>query len=300
MAKTEISTFLRSRRARVQPSDLGLPPGTGARRTQGLRREEVAAIANISVDYYTRLEQGRECNPSDSVLDALARTLVLGGEERDHLFRLSAHAGNPRQTRTLPVPSRQVRPAVLQLLDTLGPSPAYVLSRTNNLLASNAAGTALLAGIDQWPESRRNTIRYIFLHPTARTLFTNWNSIAYGAVAHLRAMVGIAPNDSELADLIEELETKSEEFLRIWRLHDVRSLSTGDKLFDHPKVGRMELQYEVLDISATQQRLVVYQAEPGTSDYDAMSLLNMISSPAAAPPAAAPSTNTGLEHTRQS
>ncbi|MET4097312.1 hypothetical protein ABIB51_004268 [Arthrobacter sp. UYCu712] len=257
-------------------------------------------IASISVDNYTRLEQGRECNPSEAVLEALARTLALDGEEREHLFRLAAHSGNPRRTGTTPTPSRQVRPAVLQLLDTFGRSPAYVLSRTNDLLASNPAGTALLAGIDQWPEPRRNTIRYIFLHPAARTLFSDWNSIAYGAVAHLRAMAGIAPNDSELTNLIEELDTKSEEFPRMWRLHDVRSLSTGDKVFDHPKVGRMELQYEVLDISGTQHRLVVYQAAPGTSDYDSMSLLNMTNSPAAAPPDATSPAISRLEHKRRS
>lgn len=271
--------FLRSRRARVQPSDLGLPTGTGTRRTAGLRREEVAAIAGVSVDYYTRLEQGRERNPSDAVLEALARTLLLDGEEREHLFRLAAYVGNPKRGRSAPAPSRRVRPAIRQLLDTVGPSPAYVLSRTNDLLASNPAGTALLAGIDQWPAPRRNTIRYIFLHPTARTLFAEWNAIAYGAVAHLRAMAGIAPNNRELADLIDELDTKSEDFPRIWRLHDVRSLSTGLKLFDHPKVGRMELNYEVLDVSGADQRLVVYQAEPGTPDYDAMLLLNMLGSP---------------------
>ncbi|ORI26659.1 helix-turn-helix transcriptional regulator [Rhodococcus sp. 1168] len=279
MAQTEISTFLRSRRARVQPSDLGLPPGTGARRTAGLRREEVAAIAGVSVDYYTRLEQGRERNPSEAVLEALARTLLLGVEEREHLFRLAAHAGKPRRARTASTPTRQVRPAVRQLLDTVGAAPAYVLSRTNDLLASNPAGTALLAGIDQWPAPRWNTIRYIFLHPTARTLFVNWNAIAHGAVAHLRAMAGIAPNDRELAELIAELDTKSEEFPRMWRLHDVRSLSAGRKLFDHPKVGRMELNYEVLDVAGADQRLVVYQAEPGTPDYDAMLLLNMLGSP---------------------
>ncbi|WP_244373324.1 hypothetical protein [Rhodococcus sp. ZPP] len=150
-------------------------------------------------------------NPSEVVVDALAGTLLLGDEEREHLFRLAAHAGSPRRARTAPTP-RQVRLAVCQLLDTIGPSRAYVLSRINDLLASNAAGIALLAGIDQWSPERRNTIRYIFLRPAARTLFAEWNSIACGAVAHLRAMAGIAPNDRELAELIDELETRSEEF----------------------------------------------------------------------------------------
>ncbi|WP_137722889.1 helix-turn-helix domain-containing protein [Prescottella subtropica] len=285
MAQSEISTFLRSRRARVQPADLGLPAGTGARRTPGLRREEVAAVAGVSVDYYTRLEQGRERNPSEAVLAALARTLLLDSGEREHLFRIAAHTGNHARAQKDSLPSCGVRPAIRQLLGTLGSSPAYVLSRTNDVLASNPAGTALLAGLDQWPAERRNTIRYIFLHPTARTLFADWNAIADGAVAHLRAMAGIAPDDRDLSDLIHELCIKSEEFPRIWGRHDVRRLSTGRKLFDHPKVGRMDLTYEVLDVSDAQQRLVVYQAEPGTPDDDAMRLLGMLAESAGQPPA---------------
>lgn len=289
---TELSTFLISRRARLQPSDLGLPTGPGSRRTAGLRREEVAATAGVSVDYYTRLEQGRERNPSDAVLEALARALLLDPEEREHIFRLAAYAGNGSHLRSASTPSPNIRPAVRQLLETLGSSPAYVLSKTNDLLAANPAGTALLAGLDQWPASRRNTIRYIFLHPTARKLFVNWNSIAGGAVAHLRAMSGVHPHDSELANLIEELNTKSEEFPRMWRLHDICSLSTGRKLFDHPRVGRMELIYEVLNVSNAEHRLVVYQATPGTPDYDAMLLLNMIGSQAHAKTQAPPAHQT--------
>lgn len=283
MDRSEFSTFLRSRRARVRPADLGLPSGTGPRRTPGLRREEVAAVAGVSVDYYTRLEQGRERNPSEAVLAALARALLLDDGEREHLLRLAAHAGNPRRAQSDPVSGRGVRSAVRQLLDALGPSPAYVLSRTNDMLASNSAGTALLSGIDQWPAERRNTIRYIFLHPTARTLFVDWNSIAHGAVAHLRATAGIAPNDPALSALIDELDVKSEEFSRIWRRHDVRRLSTGGKLFAHPQVGRMELSYEVLDVADAPQRLVVYQAAPGSTDDDAMRLLTMITDPVRRP-----------------
>jgi transcriptional regulator with XRE-family HTH domain len=274
--QTELSTFLRSRRARVQPADLGLPSGHGTRRTKGLRREEVAAAAGVSVDYYTRLEQGRERNPSDAVLESLATTLLLEGDEREHLFLLAEHSGNIKRARGTDAAPRRVRPTVRQLLDTLSPAPAYLLNRRNDLLAANKAGLELLAGIEQWSPPRRNTIRYIFLHPVARTLFRDWNSIAVGAVAHLRAMTGLHPNDRELAGLIEELITKSEEFPRLWRQHDVRSLSTGRKLFDHPRVGQMELSYEVLEVTNEQQRMVIYQANVGTPDYDAMLLLNMI------------------------
>lgn len=241
--------------------------------------------AGVSVDYYTRLEQGRERNPSDAVLESLAKTLLLEGEEREHLFRLATNSGNAKRVRSTDTGPRRVRPAVRQLLDTVNPAPAYLLSRSNDLLAANHAGLALLAGIEQWPAARRNTIRYIFLHPVARNLFVNWGSIACSAVAHLRAMVGLHPDDRELAGLIAELNAKSEEFPRMWRLHDVRSLSTGRKLFDHPRVGRMELAYEVLDVSNAQQRLVVYQAVPGTPDYDAMMLLSMIGSEVSPQPA---------------
>lgn len=275
---TDLGVFLRSRRARVQPSDLGLPTGHGTRRTQGLRREEVATSAGVSVDYYTRLEQGRERNPSDAVLESLATTLQLDCDEREHLARLAAHLTRPRRGHPHAATSRQVRPAVRQLLEAVGPSPAYLLNRCNDVLAANPAGLALLAGIEQWPAARRNTIRYIFLHPVARTLFMDWNSIALGAVAHLRAMAGLQPNDHELHALIEELATKSEEFPRMWQHHDVRSLSSGRKLIDHPSVGRMDLTYEILDVSDAHQRLVIYQAAPQTPDHDTMLLLNLIGS----------------------
>jgi transcriptional regulator with XRE-family HTH domain len=273
---TGLSEFLRSRRARVHPSDLGLISGSGRRRTQGLRREEVAITAGVSVDYYTRLEQGRERHPSDAVLNALAATLLLDDEEREYLFRVAAHSASTKPARVRSTRPRQVRPSVRRLLDMIAPAPAYLLNRRNDVLAANPAGIALLPGLDQWPSARRNTIRYIFLHPVARRLFVNWNAVAVGAVAHLRAMSGLHPYDRDLDQLIEELAARSEEFPRMWCQHDVHSLSTGRKVIDHPDVGRMELVYEVLDISDAEQRLVTYQAAAGTADHDAMMLLNMI------------------------
>ncbi|SER21356.1 helix-turn-helix transcriptional regulator [Actinokineospora terrae] len=272
--QTDLSTFLRSRRAKVRPADIGLNNGHTVRRTQGLRREEVAASAGVSVDYYTRLEQGRERNPSIAVLESLATTLLLEGEERDHLFRLAAHTGNRAQA-TPPAP-RAVRPAVRQLLDTVTPSPAYVLNRWNDMLAANPAGLALLAGLDEWPPARRNTVRYIFLHPVAPTLFEDWGSIAHNAVAHLHAMEGLLPGAPALQTLVDELSEQSQEFRALWQQHDVRSLSTGRKLLNHPNVGRMALTYEVLDITIDHQRLVIYQAPAGTVDHDSMMLLNLV------------------------
>lgn len=273
--RSELTTFLVSRRARLQPSDLELPVGPGRRRTPGLRREEVAAAAGVSVDYYTRLEQGRERHPSDAVLKALTGALLLDVEEGEHLLRLAAHTGRPARARPADVPTRLLRPGVRQLLQTLGSAPAYVLDGNNDVLATNEAGAALLADLDQWPASRRNTIRYIFLHPTARKLFVNWSSVARDAVAHLRTMVGLRPTDPDLAELIEELDTKSEEFPRMWRVHDICRMSTGRKLFDHPRVGQMDLSYEVLVVSGSEQRLVIYQATAGTRDHDAMLLLTL-------------------------
>lgn len=276
MASTsELSTFLKSRRSRLQPSDLGISAGTGRRRTPGLRREEVAATAGVSVDYYTRLEQGRERRPSTAVLNALTGALLLDTEEGEHLLRLAAHAGGSGQPHQAEAPPRQVRAGVKQLLHTVGLAPAYVLNSRNDLLAANQAGAALLADLDQWPAPRRNTIRYIFLHPTARRLFVHWSSVARDAVAHLHALAGLNPNDTALNSLITELDTKSEDFARMWRLHEICSMSTGSKLFDHPNVGSMDLSYEVLAVSGTGQRLVIYQALPGTADHDAMVLLTM-------------------------
>lgn len=273
---TDLGTFLRSRRARVQPGDIGLLVGNGTRRTQGLRREEVATVTGISVDYYTRLEQGRERNPSYAVLDALTATLRLGHDERAHLFRLGANSGHRKHTRTQWNTSQQEVPAaVRQILDTVSPAPAYLLNRRNDLLAANSTGLTLLAGIDQWPPARRNTIRYIFLHPAARKLFVNWNTIAASAVAHLRAMSGLHPDDQALTELIDELSGKSAEFPLMWQQHDVRTLATGSKTFDHPHVGTMELTYEALEIARLEQRCIIYQAEPNTPDYDAMMLLDL-------------------------
>ncbi|WP_211841234.1 helix-turn-helix transcriptional regulator [Saccharopolyspora antimicrobica] len=269
----ELGSFLRACRDRRKPGDVGLPSGTGVRRTPGLRREEVAAITGISSDYYTRLEQGRERHPSDAVLEALARGLLLDATERQHLHNLARHASgarNPEQPE-----AEAVRLSVLRLLDTLA-GPAYVLNRRNDMLAANPAGLALLADIDQWPAHRRNTTRYLFLHPTARKLMAPWAEIAENSVADLRATFGDNPADTRLKALIDELALKSEEFPAMWARHEVQPKSVGIKNFDHPAVGPMSLTYEVLGISGTDQRIVVYQAEPDTPDHDALELLNLV------------------------
>jgi transcriptional regulator with XRE-family HTH domain len=273
---TELGRYLRARRERVQPADVGLP-STGVRRTPGLRREELATLAGVSADYYTRLERGRETNPSPAVLFALARVLRLDAPETDHLLALAEHAacgshgGPPRRTTC-----RQVRPTALQLLETVRPNPAYVVSRTNDLLAANPGGLGILPGISDWPESQRNITRYLFLHPAARTLWVDWETLAAGAVAHLRAVPGADPDDPALAALVGELTAKSPDFVGMWNRYDVRPRSSGVKAYHNPVVGEMRLEFETMPLGGTDgQRVVIYLAERGTPDHDAMVLLDL-------------------------
>src|ERR1700754_2656111 len=167
---TELGRFLRARREGARPQDAGLPPGTGSRRTPGLRREEIATLAGGSIDYYTRLERGRETRPSPAVVDALARALRLDSDEHEYLRSLAAQAAR-RAPVPPPPPSRAVRPTVKLLLETLRPNPAYVVTRTYDILAANPGGARLHPGLLDWPPRQRNTIRYTFLHPEARNLY---------------------------------------------------------------------------------------------------------------------------------
>ncbi|HTW04126.1 MAG TPA: helix-turn-helix transcriptional regulator [Streptosporangiaceae bacterium] len=277
MAKpNELGEFLRARRARVRPGDVGLPAGTGPRRTSGLRREEIAALAGLSIDYYIRLEQGKESNPSGPILDGLARALRLNGEEHAHLYAL-ANLVAGRTARADSRVSRLVRPGVRQLLESVRPSPAYVLTRTSDLLAANPEALVLYAGLTDWPAERRNTIRYTFLHPAAKELFADWEHAAETTAAHLHSLEASHPDDPDVPALIAELLDASEEFTRLWQRHDVRQRRGEAKPFRHPRVGEFALTYEVLFL-ADGQRMTVYQAEPGTRDHDAMMLLSMIAS----------------------
>jgi transcriptional regulator with XRE-family HTH domain len=273
----QLGEFLRARRARLSPADVGLPSGLGPRRTPGLRREELAAVAGVSIDYYIRLEQGKETNPSGPVLDGLARALQLNDEERSHLYALANQvAGRSARSSS---GSSVVRPGIRQLLETLRPYPAYVLSRTSDILAINPEGLALFDGIAEWPAQRRNTIRYLYLHPTARQLFAAWDKAAVESAAHLRALEADYPGDPALRALIAELRAGSPEFARLWQQHEVRHRRGQRKPFRHPRVGEFTLTTEVLYLEDG-QRMTVYQARPGTRDHDAMTLLSMV---AAAP-----------------
>jgi transcriptional regulator with XRE-family HTH domain len=273
---SELGEFLRARRARLRPGDVGLPTGTGTRRTPGLRREEIAALAGLSIDYYIRLEQGKETNPGGSILDGLARALRLNEEEHAHLYALANHAAG-RTARGSQSASRVVRPGVRQLLETVRPCPAYVLTRTSDLLAANPEALALFAGLADWPPERRNTIRYTFFHPAARELFANWDHSAETTAAHLRSLAADTPADPDVSALIAELLDGSPEFARLWQRHDVRHRRGEAKPFRHPRVGEFTLTTEALYL-ADGQRLTVYQAEPGSRDHDALTLLSMTAS----------------------
>ncbi|WP_171167199.1 helix-turn-helix domain-containing protein [Streptomyces sp. I05A-00742] len=271
---TELGRYLKARRARITPEDVGLPTGTGLRRTPGLRREELATLAGVSVDYYTRLERGRERNPSPSVIDALARALRLNEDAHERLHDL-AELASGRLPGVRPATGDTVRESVLRLLESVRPLPAYVVGRYSDMLAANPGGRRLLPGLWDWPPEQRNLTRYLFLHPVGRALYQPWEETVAKSVAHLRAVAGTDPDSPRLAALVGELLLKSPEFARLWERYDVKERVGGTKSLDHPKVGEMTLTYEVMRLARTDgQRLVVYQAEPGSADEAAMLLLD--------------------------
>jgi transcriptional regulator with XRE-family HTH domain len=272
----DLAAFLRARRTQLTPGRAGLPTGPGLRRTPGLRREELATLAGVSIDYYTRIERGRETRPSPAVVDSLARALRLEEDEHEHLRRLAARAARSAP-QPAGAPSRAVRPGVQLLLDNLRPSPAYVLSRTLDVLAANPGGLHLYAGIESWPARQRNLARYYFLHPAARDLFPSWDNQIRGCVARLRALAGTDPDAPDLAHLVGELLLKSADFARLWKRYDVRAHRPGTKQFRHPQVGDLTLGYQSMQLDGTAgQRLVVYYAEAESPDHDAMVLLDML------------------------
>jgi transcriptional regulator with XRE-family HTH domain len=274
-----LGEFLRNRRARIGPTQVGLPAGTGRRQTPGLRREELAALAGVSVDYYIRLEQGRDTKPGAAILDALASALCLDDDERAHLHSLARNAASRTPARR--PRATTARPGLLQLLETVRPTPAYVLDPTSNILAANPEGSQLMAGIDAWPQARRNLIRYVFTHPAARHVFVSWRRMAEDCVAHLRTVGAGDPGSPELAALVTELSAASAEFTALWQHYDVRVKSGARRTFQHPAVGRFELTSEILT-AVGGQRFVAFQARPGSADHDAMTLLAMATDPARA------------------
>ena len=270
--RNDIRDFLASRRARITPQQAGLPAYGGNRRVPGLRREEVALLAGVSVDYYTRLERGNLNGVSENVLEALAHALQLDEAERAHLFDL-ARADTTTRTRRRPVPQR-VRPSVARILDAIGDAPAYVRNGRRDVLAANRLGYALYSEMYVDPARPVNVARFVFLNPRARTFFLNWDSAANDTVAILRIEAGRTPYDRGLSDLVGELSLRSEEFRTRWAVHNVRFHRSGLKDIHHPVVGDLHLTFEAMDLTADSGlSLVVYTTEPGSTSQDGLNLL---------------------------
>ncbi|WP_190092742.1 helix-turn-helix domain-containing protein [Streptomyces melanogenes] len=263
MDKNRLSEFLRARRALVRPEDHGMPAGT--RRTPGLRREEVAVLAGVSTDYYVRLEQGRERNPSPQVLGALAAALLLQDEEAAYLRAIvdPPPGGLPRAAR------EYAAPQLVTLLDTWADTPALVYGRHLGLLAVNPLGEALFS----WLGSETSLITAMFLNPAARDFYRDWAVVAQGCVAALRA-ANPAPVDQRLQELVGELSVRNHDFARTWARHEVRAKTASAKRFHHPLVGDLTLDFETFAVnSAPGQHLVVYRAEPGSAADQSLALL---------------------------
>ena len=268
-SENPIGQFLRARRELVDPAELGLEAGP-RRRVSGLRREEVALLAGVSTDYYVRLEQGRERNPSAQVVEALARALQLDEESVAHLHKLASPG--PARRRRAPRRERVSRQLV-QLMDAWPQTPALVLGRCLAVLAGNSLGKALFGG----HEHSEDLIRLVFLDPDAREFYPDWERVAVNTVGGLRATAGLDPDDPLLIETVGELSVKSPEFRRLWARHDIRQKTKETKRFHHRLVGGLTLHYESLTVnSAPGQQLVVYQADPGSPSEEALALLGSL------------------------
>jgi transcriptional regulator with XRE-family HTH domain len=270
--RSQIREFLTSRRARITPDQVGLAT-YGSRRVPGLRREEVAVLAGVSVPYYTRLERGDMNGVSETVLEALVRALQLDDAERAHLFDLARAAGPTPRTRRRPTRQR-VRPSVQRVLDAMTGAVAVVQNGRLDILGANALGRALYSEMYADPARPVNHARFVFLNPRAHDFYVNWDRAANDTVALLRSEAGRDPYDRDLSDLVGELSTRSDEFRTRWAAHNVRIHRTGAKDFHHPEVGDLSLTYEMMDLSADPGlALLTYSAEPGTRSEEALNLL---------------------------
>ncbi|MEU2619483.1 helix-turn-helix transcriptional regulator [Streptomyces sp. NPDC007157] len=291
----QLSEYLRACRARVSAEELGLP-AVGRRRVPGLRREELAALAGVSVDYIVRLEQGRVRSASPSVLLALAEALRLQPDEREYLLRLAdddaAVAGKVAQTAPK---RRQVSSATRVLLDDLVNAPALLLGRRMDVLAWNKLGAALFTDFGELPSRQRNHIWLTFLDPRVRGLYADWPKVARECVAYLRMDAVRYPDDPELAQLVGELSLKDKDFGTWWSDHRVRAQRQGRKRFSHRVAGELELDFQVLDVrGGTDQSLLVYTADPGSHSAEALAFLTSWSA------AQTPESRPGHSHDRES
>ncbi|MGW0894571.1 MmyB family transcriptional regulator [Saccharopolyspora sp. NPDC002578] len=267
--RSELGDFLRARRGQLSPAAVGLPGSGGRRRVRGLRREEVAALTSISTDHYTRLEQGRR-QASEPVLDALARVLRLGDDERAYLFGLSGKDAAPPGHRVV----QEARPQLRRLLDDLTGTPAVVLGRRTDVLAWNPMAAALFLDFARIPPQQRKFVRLVFTDPAFRALYPDWEHTAQACAAQLRMEAALDPDDPALAELVGELSALDPDFRRWWGAHEVAVRSEGAKRLHHPIAGDLTLDWSTLTCATDPgQQLIALTAEPGTPGDDGLRLL---------------------------
>lgn len=278
--RNDIREFLTTRRARLRPEDVGLPNFGGRRRVPGLRREEVALMAGMSVEYYVRLERGNAKGISEAVFEGVCRALQLDEAERSHLndlIRVANQGTSAKKRRTKPS-TAQIRPGVQQLLDAMDSVPAYVNNGRLDVIGINRLGRAVFSEIYEEPRQAQqapNFARFVFVNSTSRDFYRDWDAVAQQTVALLRAEAGRNPHKRALSDLVGELSVNSEDFRTLWASHDVREHRTGLKHFHHPIVGDLDLNFEAMNLESEPGLLfVALTAAVGTPSHDGLSLLN--------------------------
>ena len=271
--REQVREFLASRRARITPVQAGLPAYGGNRRVKGLRREEVALLAGVSIDYYIRMERGTLTGASDAVLEGVARALQLDEAECAHLFDL-ARAAQPARPRQRRGKKPGVTDGIQQILDAITDAPAWVRNARHDMLAANRLARALYAPVLADARRPANNARFVYLDPAAREFFADWDRAADDIAAMLRSEAGSNPHDKQLIELIGELSTSSEVFRARWAAHNVRFHRTGHKRIRHPVVGVLELDFEAMEFPAHPGlTLLVYTAATGTPTADSLKLL---------------------------
>ena len=271
--RAQVREFLASRRARITPDQAGLPAYGGNRRVKGLRREEVALLAGVSIDYYVRMERGSLAGASDAVLEGVARALQLDEAERDHLFDL-ARASAPAPARQRRSKTSGVTDSVQQILDAITDAPAWVRNARHDMLAANRMARALYAPLLAGPRRPANNARFVYLDPASRDFFADWERSADDIAAMLRSEAGRNPYDKQLIELIGELSTRSEDFRTRWAAHNVRFHRTGHKKLHHPVVGDLDLNFEAMELpSQPGLTMLVYTAPQDSATADSLKLL---------------------------
>ena len=271
--RAQVREFLASRRARITPGQAGLPAYGGNRRVTGLRREEVALLAGVSIDYYVRIERGNLAGASDAVLEGIARALQLDDAERDHLFDL-ARGAEPQPARLHRSREPGVTASVQQVLDAITDAPAWVRNARHDMLAANRLARALYTPLLADPRRPANNARFVYLDPASRDFFTDWERAADDIAAMLRLEAGRNPYDKKLVELIGELSTRSDDFRTRWAAHNVRFHRTGHKKLHHPVVGDLDLNFEAMELpSQPGLTLLVYTAPQGSPTADSLKLL---------------------------